>query len=70
MLEAGGVSVERMHVQQAPQPESHGNGSDQQQQQRGGEEQSGAKQEQQRRELLQRMWRKLANGSDPLDLVA
>jgi flagellar hook-length control protein FliK len=70
MLEAGGVNVERMHVQQAPRPESHGNGSDQQQQQRGGEEQSGAKQEQQRRELLQRMWRKLANGSDPLDLVA
>ncbi|HSV14032.1 MAG TPA: flagellar hook-length control protein FliK [Tepidisphaeraceae bacterium] len=69
MLEAGGVNVERMHVQQAPRPESHGSGSDQQQQ-RGGEEQSGAKQEQQRRALLQRMWRKLTNGSDPLDLVA
>lgn len=68
VLEAGGVSVEKLHVQQSPKQESQAG----QEQQQGGsrEQQQEARQEQQRREMLQRMWRKLAGAGDPIDFVA
>jgi len=68
-LEAAGMSVEKLHVEQAPKEnskqDSEGNSKQPAQQQ-----QNQAQQDQQRRELVQRMWRKLAGGGDPLDLVA
>jgi flagellar hook-length control protein FliK len=73
LLEAQGISVERLHVQQATSPMSdRQTGEDAQQQQRQGspEEWAQHQQEQQRRELLRRMWRRMAGGGDPLDLVA
>jgi len=69
-LESTGVSVEKMHVQQAPKQQSSSNNSDQQQQQSDPEQRQNARQEQQRRQMLQRMWNKLAGVEDPLDLVA
>jgi flagellar hook-length control protein FliK len=68
VLESAGVNVEKLHVQQSPKQESQ-SGQDQQQQ-GGREQQQEARQEQQRREMLQRMWRKLSGGADPIDLVA
>jgi flagellar hook-length control protein FliK len=65
-LEAQGVSVEKLHVRQSDrQQSSSGDGrqSDRQQD-------SAAQREQQRRDLMRRMWRRLMNGQDPLDLVA
>lgn len=67
-LETQGVSVDKLHVQQAPR--DHQTTSDDQQKNQNPSEQSQQKQEQQRRELLQRMWKRLTNGSDPLDMVA
>jgi len=66
-LETQGVSVDKLHVQQGPRDQQAGNedGRDQHP-----SDNPSARQEQQRREILQRMWRKLANGSDPLDMVA
>lgn len=65
-LEAQGVSVQKLHVRQSSEH-----------QQGGGEDRSGSRQQdsaaqrdQQRREMLRRMWRRLTNGQDPLDLVA
>lgn len=73
-LESSGVSVERLHVQQAPPSRSsddaRGSGGEGRHQQGAGEQQSWAQNEQQRREMLQRMWRRLGLASDPLDLVA
>lgn len=70
-LEASGVNVDRIEVRQAPQSESSNNKSqgDSQQQQRGFDAHS-QQSEQQRKEMVRRMWRKLAFGSDDLDLVA
>ena len=66
-LETQGVSVDKLHVTQAPRDEKGSNEeSGKQQQSTGGD--SSNRQEQQRREMLQRMWDRLANGSDPLDL--
>jgi flagellar hook-length control protein FliK len=71
-LETSGISVERMHVQQAPRQESKGNsqGDSQQQKSQDPEQQQQSRQEQQRRQMLQRMWNKLNGVADPLDLVA
>jgi flagellar hook-length control protein FliK len=70
-LETSGVTVEKMHVQQAPRQQSSGNSNgDSQQQSQDPEQQQQARQEQQRRQMLQRMWNKLAGVGDPLDLVA
>jgi len=70
-LESAGVSVEKLHVQQSSRQESGDNserqGSQKQDQQ---DQQQQAHQEQQRRQMLNKMWRKLAGGEDPLDLVA
>ena len=70
-LESAGVSVEKLHVQQSPRQES-GDNSERQSNQRQDQEdqQQQARQEQQRRHMLNKMWRKLAGGEDPLDLVA
>ena len=67
-LEAQGVNVEKLQVQQAPRGSRAGGEEGSSQQQRPGED--SATQDQHRRETLQRLWRRLANGSDPLDLVA
>jgi flagellar hook-length control protein FliK len=67
MLESTGVSVEKLHVEQAPREHKTG---EQSQQQSGPHDDAAARQEQQRKEMLRRMWRRLAIGSDPLDMVA
>jgi flagellar hook-length control protein FliK len=71
VLESQGVNVEKLHVQQAPrnEPSNHSKNDDPRQQQ-GQANDSPARREQERRELLRRMWRKLTDGSDPLDMVA
>jgi flagellar hook-length control protein FliK len=67
-LEAQGISVQKLQVSQAPKEQSSpGEG------QRDGSQTSqdtAGRQEQQRKEMVQRMWRKLMNGQDPVDLVA
>lgn len=69
VLESQGVSVEKLQVQQSPKDQQPGNRGDEGQHQR--DQQGDAhRQEQQRKEMLRRMWRRMANGSDPLDLVA
>jgi flagellar hook-length control protein FliK len=67
-LESQGVSVERLHVEQVPREKLAGDMSEDGQQQQPRDQSS--QQEQQRREMLQRMWRRLAGDSDPLDLMA
>jgi len=72
-LETSGISVERMHVQQAPRQESkgdEGHSDSQQQKSQDPEQQQQSHQEQQRRQMLQRMWDNLSGNGDPLDLVA
>jgi flagellar hook-length control protein FliK len=70
-LESQGISIDKLHVQQTPrdQQPTNDDGARQQQSQSWQDGQS-ARQEQQRRELLQRMWRRLTEGSDPLDMFA
>lgn len=71
VLESQGVSVDKLHVQQSPRNEHTSNpNSDEQRQQQGQAADSHARREQERRELLRRMWRRLTEGSDPLDMVA
>jgi flagellar hook-length control protein FliK len=67
-LEAAGVTVDKIQVEQAPKKDSSGN-SDSDSKQPPQDQQQQAQQDQQRREMVQRMWKKLAGG-DPLDLVA
>lgn len=74
-LEAQGVNVDKLQVQQAPKSEfsqNGGNNSDDPSRREGtgAFDSQSARQQQQRREMLQRMWRRLAGGGDPLDLVA
>lgn len=69
VLESQGVSVEKLQVQQAPKDQQAGNQGEDRQHQRD-QHDDAHRQEQQRKEMLRRMWRRLANGSDPLDLVA
>lgn len=73
-LEATGVSVERLHVRQTSasrsSDDSRGSTGDGRQQPGESDQQSFAQNEHQRREMLQRMWRRLGIGNDPLDLVA
>ena len=67
-LEAQGVTVEKIQVQQAPKNQSsqnHGESSPQQQR-----DEAAARQDQQRKEMLRQMWRKVSGGSEPMDLVA
>jgi len=67
-LETQGISVEKLHVTQAPKTSHSGSGDD-----AGGRQQPEARsgqQEQQRREMMRRMWRRMSIGRDPLDMVA
>jgi flagellar hook-length control protein FliK len=68
-LEAQGVSVEKISVQQTPKEQKSQNDSNgQQRDDRSSQQQQS---DQDRREHLRRMWRRISgNGSDPLDLVA
>lgn len=68
VLESQGVSVEKLQVQQSPKDQQAQN-DDPRDQPRNPQDDA-HRQEQQRKEMLRRMWRRLANGSDPLDLVA
>lgn len=68
VLEGQGVSVDKLHVTQAPRDQKAG--SEDNGQKGSSQDNSGTRQEQQRREMLQRMWRRLTDGSDPLDMVA
>jgi flagellar hook-length control protein FliK len=73
MLEAQGVTVERLTVQHVRESTPGGSSQDARGDDPGRpapDDQQQARQEQQRRELLRRMWEKLAIGADPLDLVA
>ena len=67
-LEAQGVTVEKIQVQQSPKNEQSQSQEEQSPQQH--REEANARQEQQRREILNRMWRRVSGGSDPVDLVA
>jgi flagellar hook-length control protein FliK len=67
-LETQGVSVEKLHVQQAPKNQQ-GNSSTEDQKQQAMQDGKSSQRDQQRREMLRRMWAKLGVG-DPLDMVA
>ena len=69
-LESSGVAVDKLHVEQAPKNQQSQNHTSDDRQQQGQSQDSSARREQERRELLQRMWRRLSEGSDPLDMVA
>ena len=66
-LEAQGVTVDKIQVQQAPKDQQSQNNEGSSQQQL--RDEANARQEQQRREMLERMWRRVS-GTDPVDLVA
>lgn len=73
VLESYGVTVDKLHVQQAPREaqtsQPHDDGPRDQGSQSQEQEQS-ARQEQQRREMLRKLWQRLTGGQDPLDLTA
>jgi len=67
-LEAAGVNVDKLHVQQSSNQSSTSSDSDA----RGNpnsQDASSRQQEQQRREMMRRLWRKVSGG-DPVDLMA
>ena len=73
VLEAQGVTVDKLQVQQAPKSENangQGGEGDGKQQQQNPDDDHAARQEQQRKEMLRRMWRRAAGVADPLDLTA
>lgn len=67
-LEAQGVSVQKLQVSQSPQQQSFS--GDSQQDSSKTPQDTASQQEQQRKEMVRRMWQKLMNGQDPVDLVA
>lgn len=68
-LETQGVNVEKLQVQQSPRDQqASADGDDQQRQ--SPQQESQAQREQQRREMMNRMWRRIRLGRDPLDMVA
>lgn len=67
-LESHGLSVHKLHVQQAPPQDFRGEGDQGAPPQ--GQDQPAHQHEQQRREMLRRMWQRLWQGRQPLDLVA
>jgi flagellar hook-length control protein FliK len=70
-LEAQGVTVGKMHVQQSAKDQTPADQSaDDENGDPGHDNTSSSQQDEQRREALRRMWEKLALGGDPLDLVA
>jgi flagellar hook-length control protein FliK len=70
-LEAQGIVVDRLHVQQAPRDEGSQNsgGNNDRPGQQGPEQRQDSRRDQQRKEMVQRLWDKLA-GKGPLDLTA
>lgn len=68
-LETQGVAVDKLQVQQSPKEHQANAGKDDQQRQSQHQD-SQAQREQQRRELMNRMWRRMRLGRDPLDMVA
>jgi flagellar hook-length control protein FliK len=71
-LEAHGIAVDKLHVQQSPRDESGGDsagGKDTGRSSQTFEQQQESRREQQRRDAVQRIWDKLA-GIAPIDLVA
>jgi flagellar hook-length control protein FliK len=68
-LEAQGVSVEKLHVSQAPKEHDNPQNNSRRDSDRGTQDRT-MQQEQQRREMMRRMWRRLMKNQDPLDLVA
>jgi hypothetical protein len=71
-LEAAGMSVEKLQVEQAPRQQAGQSNSDSGSDSKQGsqDQQQQAKQDQQRREMVRQMWQKLSGGGGPLDLVA
>jgi flagellar hook-length control protein FliK len=76
-LESGGVSVEKLTVQQSSSKDDTGAGkkessssSDSGGGPAGGQQQQQSRNEQQRKDLMDRMWRKLSGAGDPVDMVA
>jgi flagellar hook-length control protein FliK len=69
-LETQGVSVEKLHVTQAPRSTSGGKSDSGDRSRRDGDPTEDQRREQQRREMIQRMWSKLAGEPVPLDMVA
>ena len=67
-LESQGVTVEKIQVQQSRKNEQSQSQDEQSPQQQ--RDEANARQEQQRREILNRMWRRVSGGGDPVDLVA
>ncbi|HXE54338.1 MAG TPA: flagellar hook-length control protein FliK, partial [Tepidisphaeraceae bacterium] len=65
-LESQGVNVDKLQVRQSPKDQQ--SSSNDRQPDRSQDQ--ARQQEQQRKEMVRRMWQKLMNGSDPLDLVA
>lgn len=68
-LESHGVSVEKLQVQQSPKGHAGGQSGDSSREQQSFQD-SQARQDQQRRQTLQKLWEKLRDGSDPLDMMA
>jgi flagellar hook-length control protein FliK len=68
-LEAAGVTVDKIHVQQGPRDQQTSAGDDDRRGQQQNQDASSQQRDQQRREMLRRMWRKVSGG-DPVDLVA
>jgi flagellar hook-length control protein FliK len=70
-LESQGVNVDKLHVEQMPRDQKgSASGEDKQQGRQPAGQEASAQRDQQRREMLQRLWRKLRLGRDPLDTVA
>ncbi len=69
-LEAAGMSVDKLHVEPTSKNNSSSSSDSDSDSKQSTQQQSQSQQDQQRREMVQRMWRKLAGGGDPLDLVA
>lgn len=69
-LEAQGVSVDKLQVQQTPKDFDSSARNDGERSQGQLQYDQQARQEQQRRQLMERVWRRLSLGHDPLDMVA
>lgn len=68
-LESAGVGIDRLQVKQGSADRFSDGADPQQRQPSSHDEQPSARHEQQRREMLNRMWRKLTGGADPLDIL-
>lgn len=70
-LESAGVTVDRLQVQQAPKQDASNQNFDRDPRRQDPQtSQDNTRHEQQRREMLQRLWQRLRNNGDPVDLFA